>query len=187
MHGKGYWKLNNSFLENDKFKTEVCALVAEIKEGYSNVLNCRDLWVFCKIKIREHSIKFASSFKKATQEELCKSEMQLNKIDDALFCATDDNEIRQLKQEQAILKNQVENFYTTRAKGHQIRSRAKWVEDGEKNSKYFLGLENKRQTNNHIATVKNINGHKVYKKELILKEVSTFYQNLYCPPSAKES
>jgi hypothetical protein len=31
-----------------------------------------------------------------------------------------------------------------KAKGAQIRSREKWVEFGEKNNAYFLGLEKKR-------------------------------------------
>ena len=97
--------------------------------------------------------------------------MQLNEIDHVLLSTTDDNQIRQLKQEQTSLKNKVDIFYATQAKGHQIMARAKWVEDGEKSSKYFLGLENKRQTNNYIATVKNSNGRNVYKNELIMKEM----------------
>jgi hypothetical protein len=101
--------------------------------------------------------------------------------------ATDDTELDQLKQEQTILKNQVENFYTVRAKGYQVRSRAKWVEKGEKNSKYFLSLEKKRQANNYIATVKDRNGHNVYENDLILKEVANFYQNLYCTSNVKET
>lgn len=32
-------------------------------------------------------------------------------------------------------------LYNFKLKGIQIRSRARWVEDGKKNSKYFLNLE----------------------------------------------
>jgi hypothetical protein len=34
--------------------------------------------------------------------------------------------------------------------GAQIRSRVQWVEQGEKNTKYFLGLEKNRQTRKTI-------------------------------------
>jgi hypothetical protein len=37
-------------------------------------------------------------------------------------------------------------IYSDKAKGAQIRSRIKWVEEGEKNTKFFLGLEKARQT-----------------------------------------
>jgi hypothetical protein len=37
-----------------------------------------------------------------------------------------------------------------KAKGAQIRSREKWIELGEKNNSYFLGLEKQRQVNKSI-------------------------------------
>jgi hypothetical protein len=38
-----------------------------------------------------------------------------------------------------------------------FRSKAKWVEEGEKNSKYFLNLEKNNYLNKMITTL-NING-----------------------------
>lgn len=51
------------------------------------------------------------------------------------------------------LENQLNNLYDKKAQGAQIRSRAKWVSDGEKNTKYFLSLEKKHQTQNVIHEV----------------------------------
>ena len=39
------------------------------------------------------------------------------------------------------LESQLSNLHDKKTKGAQIRSRAKWVQEGEKNSKFFLGLE----------------------------------------------
>ena len=39
------------------------------------------------------------------------------------------------------------------AKGAQVRSRVKWVEEGEKSSSYFLNLEKKRQSYNVIDKI----------------------------------
>ena len=50
-----------------------------------------------------------------------------------------------------IKKKEVEQMYVSKAYGAQIRARAKWVEEGEKNTNFFLSLENKRQTGNRIT------------------------------------
>lgn len=41
------------------------------------------------------------------------------------------------------LQTQLNELYHKKAKGAQIKSRAKWINEGEKNTKYFLGLEKK--------------------------------------------
>jgi hypothetical protein len=43
------------------------------------------------------------------------------------------------------IEKELEQIYIQKAKGAQIRSREKWVELGEKNNLYFLGLEKQRQ------------------------------------------
>jgi hypothetical protein len=42
--------------------------------------------------------------------------------------------------------NRLDKLYTEKTKGRQIRSRVKWIEEGEKNTAFFLGLEKTRQT-----------------------------------------
>ena len=41
------------------------------------------------------------------------------------------------------LEHKISKIYENKAKGAQVRSREKWVELGEKNNSYFLGLGNK--------------------------------------------
>ena len=67
-----------------------------------------------------------------------------------------------------------------------IRARVQWLEQGERNTKYFLGLENKRQTNNIITSIQNESGKKVYKAEQIFKETSRFYTQLYDSSNVQE-
>jgi hypothetical protein len=38
-----------------------------------------------------------------------------------------------------------DKLYTEKTKGRQIRSRVKWIEEGENNAAFFLGLEKTRQ------------------------------------------
>ena len=70
------------------------------------------------------------------------------------------------------------NLLNKRAVGAQIRSRAKYIEEGEKSTSYFLRLEKQRQTNNKIMMLK-IAGKCITDSGGILKECSEFYKKLY--------
>ena len=47
-------------------------------------------------------------------------------------------------------KNELNLIYVNKLRGIQIRSRVKWYEEGERNSRYFLGLEKKRYSAKQI-------------------------------------
>ena len=66
--------------------------------------------------------------------------------------------------------------------GCMIRSRAKWINDGEKPSNYFLNLENRHFTNKIIPKIiitENDIQKEVIKQEDISVEVENFYKRLY--------
>lgn len=69
-------------------------------------------------------------------------------------------------------------MYLKKAQGAYIRSRAKQIEYGEKNSSYFSRLEKTRQGRNALTTL-NINNKIVTDPKEIDNEVYRFYQNLY--------
>ena len=58
------------------------------------------------------------------------------------------------KQEVEKLKSELEALYEQKVEGIIVRSRARWHEHGEKNSKYFLNLEKR----NHIYQWYKFNG-----------------------------
>jgi len=59
-----------------------------------------------------------------------------------------------LKSESKCLNDKLGKYYEYKAKAYQIRSRAEWVEKGEKSTSYFLRLEQQRQTYNRIVKLK---------------------------------
>ena len=86
--------------------------------------------------------------------------------------------------ERKSIKNELDALYVMNAKGAQIRSRARYVEEGEKSTAFFLGLEKHRQKDNTLKVIK-------YKNETyadtqgILDAVADFYDDLYksCKPN----
>jgi len=59
-----------------------------------------------------------------------------------------------------------------------FRSRAKWSEEGEKSTKYFLNLLKDRQKKLQIRKIIS-NGNTFLKQDEISKAIETFYKNLY--------
>ena len=60
-----------------------------------------------------------------------------------------------------------------------MRSREKWVEFGEKNNSYFLGLEKKRQVKKSISKLMGDNGEIISDQEKLLNKIKDYYENLY--------
>ena len=66
-----------------------------------------------------------------------------------------------------------------KSKGAQIRSRAQWIEKGERNTSYFFSLEAKHQSSNIIKELVNEDGVSFKYDNKILGEMCNFYEKLY--------
>ena len=72
-------------------------------------------------------------------------------------------------------------------KGAQIRSRAKWTEQGEKSTKYFLSLEKEIISKNTIKKLKKNDGTYTNTDSDIIEEGFSFYKNLYGKENTSEN
>ena len=54
--------------------------------------------------------------------------------------------------EDKLIKSELEFIYSNRASGSIVRSRCKWVEENERNTKFFLNLEKQNYNTKHIKT-----------------------------------
>ena len=68
------------------------------------------------------------------------------------------------------LEHKISKAYENKAKGAQVRSRGKWMELGEENNSYFLGLEIKRQAKKSINKLKDENGDIICEQTELLKK-----------------
>ena len=72
-----------------------------------------------------------------------------------------------------------ETLIEYQTKGAIIRSKSRWYNEGEKNTKYFLNLEKQHCKQGTITQLK-INENKLVQSDReILYECETFYKNLY--------
>ena len=73
----------------------------------------------------------------------------------------------------------LENIRSEKLQGHMIRSRARWVEEGEKPSKYFCNLESRNYLNKTIKKIQLEDTSTLYKQSDILDNVKKYYETLY--------
>ena len=76
------------------------------------------------------------------------------------------------------MKEQLDALFLDLAIGTQIRSKVKFVEQGEKSTSYFLAVENHRQNNNNIKAL-SVNDITYSKDCEILKIAINYYAKLF--------
>ena len=115
--------------------------------NFSCTENHQTLWDYCKVLIKEKSIQYAKTKAKERKNNLTNLENRLKILIDK------DNESDNY--EKSEIEKQIQNIYDFKAIGAQIRSRIEIMENNEKYSKLFFGLEKSRQTRKVMHSLKN--------------------------------
>ena len=157
-----------------------------VQEEYKGFESHQLMWEILKVSLKEFSMKYCETHAKAKSDLVKLSQKKLDETNEniALLSAkqvltSDDKNMLETFQVQKLeLENNLGSYYNDKAKGHWVRSRTKWIEEGEVNSRYFLGLEKQIQRNNVIRKVKCNDTFHVNDKD-ILNETVKFYNNLY--------
>ena len=173
--GKGYWKLNNSLLKDDVYQNTIRNEIRQTVHGYSQFLSKQDLIELIKVKVKEISINYSVCKNNIRANKILQIESDLENLDKKLIFNNDPNLICRRKNVQAELNE----LYKTKTEAAYIRSRAKWIEQGEKNTSYFLNLEKQHQNSNRITELIDKKGNVVQNDKGILNLVTDFYTNLY--------
>ena len=172
--GRGYFKINNSILDSDEYIQMIQKLILEYKKHIEDLDDPRQKWDMLKTEIRDHTIMFCRKRSKVSKDETNSLERKLKQINIDL-----DKGKKGREDEKHEIEKQLETLYKEKAKGAQIRSRVKWVEEGERNSKFFLGLEKARQTRKSITALRDENKNIITDQGKILNLERNYYKNLY--------
>ena len=128
------------------------------------------------MEIRDFCIRFskrlAKTKKKRETDLLCK----LKQLNERLDQNHQDTNLV-VKVERVRLELQKISEHKT--KGAIIRSRARWYEHGERNSKYFVNLEKRAYDRKHIVRLKTKENIPLEEPNKILCQMENFYKTLY--------
>ena len=191
--GTGYWKLNCHYLRHDaEFINFVKSKISEFKSIHSQSLaNPNILWDSLKCYITGHCIEYTSRKKKERVkaksdlmdniEKVRKSISDFDKNSDANISL--ENLVDQLQS----FEKDLDNIISQETAGLVVRSRIKWVEQGEKSSRYFCNLEKRSSEKKVIRSLTMDNGTLQTDPDEILKELHAFYNNLYTSSYTEDS
>jgi hypothetical protein len=167
--GKGVWKLNNSILQDKTFQHMVRNFRSFWKRCKDDFYSPAEWWDAAK----EHLKRIAIRHSVTKSRNRCRQEAQLR---DKLTSIH--NELRSDPDRVADIEEQLSRLIQKRLDGAKIRSRATWLEEGGKPTKYFFDLERVKQEHACISKLSTENGE-VTSDEHILDTARTFYEQLY--------
>ena len=75
---RGYWKLNNSVLNDDEYREGIVNLYTETTRQYGGQVSNTLLWEFLKVKIKQFSISYCVMKSKTTQNQIKELEKRLD-------------------------------------------------------------------------------------------------------------
>ena len=128
------------------------------------------------MEIRGFTVKFAKiKAKKRRKDEI---DLQ-NKADELLKQSEKNPNDKRLLNELYATKLQLQTLMRQKTKGAILRSKARWQEHGEHNTKYFLSLEKRNHSRKTVTKLKiNENEYTCNQFEILQKE-KTYYEELY--------
>ena len=179
--GPGFWKLNSSLLSEIEYINAIKATITQTVAQYEHDEEVDEvlLWEMIKLEIRNTSIKYSKAKMKEMRKKEDIIENEIASLERQLEKDPGNNNKAALVDQLKLKKKELESIIEYKTKGAIIRSRARWYNEGEKNSKYFLNLENRHCKRKTITQIKGNNGSFLTNDSDILEECNTFYGSLY--------
>ena len=128
--------------------------------------------------MRDKTIDHCKKVSKSKKNEIKNLENELKYLEELSNTSTY-KEDTSLKQKLEITIKRLDKLYTEKTKGRQIRSRVKWIEEGEKNTAFFLRLEKTRQTKKAINELYDKTGGSTTDQIEIMEIEVDYYKKLY--------
>ena len=182
QRGRGFWKFNSTLLRDITYVKTVSDMIDSLKTSTSNMVNKHLRWDYIKSQIRGFTLQYSSKKHKERKEYKLKLEKDLYEYQNQLH---NDMSVANIDK-YYFVKEELEKVEEMETKGAILRSKVRWSEGGEKNTKYFLNLEKKNAVDKHICQLQLPNGDIISDPKLILGEQKKFYQSLYSDHSEDE-
>ena len=175
--GPGYWKLNNSLLKEKDYLDTINTLIESftLNGEYEDMPNDTK-WELLKLLIKEETIQYSKQRAVKNKNVLIQLQADLDCCE-SLLAKDPRNRDALYKRENILL--QIDLFEQERTKSAQTRARMRWVEEGDKNTKFFLNLE-KSKANAKLIPKLVLEDNVILTDQFeILNAQKKYYEELY--------
>ena len=177
--GRGFWKFNTSLLNDIDYVNKIKQCIHDVN-AKCNYMNPNMLWDFMKCEIRTVTIEYSINISRNRKKHENALVKKINELEVKYSCNPTETVSNELKN----CKDDLETLYQIKTNGCIVRSRANFIEFGERNSKYFINLEKRNQKRKVIKKLILDNGDILTRGNEILDEEKLYYEKLYssCEP-----
>ena len=178
--GPGFWKLNTSLLTETDYVNQIKRTIQETQEEYKDddSVNPSLLWEVIKMKVREKSLHYSAKRNNQRKQRETEIEQTIARLEEQIDKTTD-TQSSHLEEQLYEQKNKLEKMIEFRTKGAILRSKTRWYNEGEKDTKYFLNMEKRHYKQGTISQIKIDDNSFVTSDKDILTECTSFYKSLY--------
>ena len=174
--GPGLWKLNASVLGEDGYVQLITSFWSSWRSKMTSFSSLAKWWEVGKREIRQLTKDYCV---RRAQETRASRDL-LVRLSDHLKSRFDEGLVSAYEPYRSTLSRLAELDLAV-AKGAQVRSRIRWVEEGETSSSYFCQLE-KRSVDRWISAIRNPSGRIVSDPHDLCDSFSAFYSDLFTAP-----
>ena len=189
--GKGFWKMNNSLLKDKEYVTKVKQTIHTVvaipiydKNNLHNIspgdiqfiLDDQPFFEQILLEIRGMTISYASHKNEVNKLKEKQLIPQIQLLEEITQNTCTNSILLEILEEH---KNKLESLRKSKIDGMILRSKANWIENGEKPTKYFCSLEKRNFINKNIRKLDTNDGSTIVDQNLILNQVKIYYKNLY--------
>ena len=175
--GPSYWKFNNALLKEKEYVNFMNSVIDTFNEDNTITAFSDDVrWELFKLKCREETMKYSRERSLKIKNKSVMLQNELNTCESAL--AKNPNDINFL-QKRDHLNLQLDLIETEKTRSAQVRAKVKWIEEGEKNTKYFLNLEKARANARFIPKLVLEDNTIVTDQHEILTKQKEYFEKLY--------
>ena len=171
--GPGYWKLNASLLQSKPFVDELSDELKKDIAATEEMENPLERWLTIKQRL-------IITLKKLSRKMANEKALLIAQLKEALSHLSENMPLN--SQEMILYENteaDLDKLLEEKARAAAFRCKVNWYEAGEKNTKYFYGLEKMRYNAKTTNKIILEDGEEVTDSERILEEQRAFYAKLY--------
>ena len=175
--GPGVWKLNNNLLREKHLLDQLNESIQNNKTQASD-LQPHELWE----QIKLHCITISKQFGKNLVENKQLIRNQFEHNISKLRAEIDANPAKNQEMNKNLLECSVkdlEEIIEEKTRGAMFRSKARWVSEVGKPTKYFLNLEKNCSGIKDMSVLLKDNGQILTDPQMILDQQKNFYQELF--------